>query len=95
MLIVGKKLISDMKESTLNKIKKYYDEHPFFENYRGWVIRIHSYKAKYLGTLTHYTCDVQPGLESCQATHIEMVREWIDKKISEGKTQKEDIWRIK
>ena len=58
MLIVGKKLIFDMKESTLNKIKKYYNEHLFFENYRGWVIRIHSCEAKYLGTLTHYTCDV-------------------------------------
>ena len=84
-----------MKESTLNKIRKYYNEHPFFENYRGWVIRIHSWETKYLGQLTNYTCDVQPGLESCQATHIEMVRNWIDEKIKEGKTQKEDIWRVK
>jgi len=84
-----------MRESTLNKIRKYYNEHPFFENYRGWVIRIHSFKDKYLGTLIHYTCDVQPGLESCQATHIDLVHDWIDKKIKEGKFQKEDIWRIK
>ena len=67
-----------MKKLTLQeKIKKYYDEHP--------------YVAKYLGTLTNYTCDVRVGSESCQATHIEMIRDWIDKKIEEGKVQKEDI----
>lgn len=77
--------------SLQDKINKYYKEHPFFENYRGWKIRLHRSEDKYLGTLWFYTCDVQPGLESCQATHIEMVREWIDKKIEEGKIQKEDI----
>ena len=83
-----------MRESTLNKIKKYYDEHTYVETYRGWVIRKYSWEVKYLGILTQYTCDVQPGLESCQATHLHLVREWIDKKIEEGKIQKEDIWRI-
>ena len=77
--------------SLQDKINKYYNEHPFFENYRGWKIRLHRIKDKYLGTLCFYTCDIQPGLESCQATHIEMVREWVDKKIKEGKIQKEDI----
>ena len=80
-----------MTEKFKERVKKYYDEHPYVETYRGWVIRKHSWEAKYLGVLTNYTCDVQPGLESCQATHIELVREWIDKKIKEGKTQKEDI----
>ena len=81
-----------MKKLTLQeKIKKYYDEHPYVETYRGWVIRKHSWEAKYLGTLTNYTCDARVGSESCQATHIEMIRDWIDKKIEEGKVQKEDI----
>lgn len=74
-----------------DKIKKYYKEHPFFENYRGWNIRRYRKDDKYLGTFWFYTCDVRVGLESTEATHIEMVREWIDKKIEEGKIQQEDI----
>ena len=73
------------------KIKKYYDEHPYVETYRGWVIRKYSYETKYLGILTDYTCDVRPGVESCQSTHIEDIRNLIDQKIKEGKVQKEDI----
>lgn len=81
------------KKLTLQeKINKYYKEHPFIEEYRGWKIRLHRFKDKYMKKdLYYYTCDVQVGLESCQATHIEMVREWIDQKIKEGKVQKEDI----
>ena len=74
--------------------KKYYDEHPLVEIYKGWNIRKYSWKAKYIGILTNYTCDVQPGVESCQATHIEQVREWINEKIKEGKIQKEDTDKI-
>ena len=73
------------------KIKKYYDEHPYVETYKGWVIRKHSCEHKYLGKMTNYTCDVRVGVESCQATRIEDIREWIDQKIKEGKVQKEDI----
>lgn len=74
--------------------KKYYDERPLVEVHKGWNIRKYSWEAKYLGTLTNFICDVRPGLESCQATDIEMVREWINDKIKEGKTQKEDTDRI-
>lgn len=71
--------------------KKYYDERPLVEVYKGWNIRKYSWKAKYLGTLTNFICDVQPGLESCQSTNIEMVREWIDEKIKEGKNRKKTL----
>ena len=74
-----------------DKINKYYKEHPYVEKYKGWIIRKNSWEDRYLGILTFYTCDVTVGGESCQATHIEMVREWVDKKIEEGKIQKEDI----
>ena len=83
------------KLSLKDKINKYYKEHPFFESYKGWVIRIHRVDHKYLGSQYYYTCDVKVGVESCQATHIELVREWIDTKINEGKTQKEDIYLLK
>ena len=83
-----------MRASTLNKIKKYYDEHPYYETYRGWVIRKHVYETKYLGLITTYTCDVYVGGESCSANNIEMVREYIDEKIKEGKVQKEDYHYI-
>ena len=42
-----------------DKIKKYYREHTFFENYRGWNIRLHRAYNKYLGVLWYYTCDVR------------------------------------
>ena len=74
-----------------DKIKKYYREHTFFENYRGWNIRLHRAYNKYLGVLWYYTCDVRVGLESVMSPQINMVREWIDEKINEGKTQQEDI----
>lgn len=78
-------------EKVSDKIKKYYREHTFFENYRGWNIRLHRVDDKYLGTLWYYTCDVRVGLESVMSSQINMVREWIDQKIEEGKTQQEDI----
>ena len=74
-----------------DKIKKYYKEHPFFENYRGWNIRLHRVDDKYLGTLWYYTCDVRVGVESVMASYPDMVIEWIDEKINEGKIQQEDI----
>lgn len=81
-----------MRKLTIQeKINKYYKEHPFFEEYRGWKIRLHRSDDKYLGTLWYFTCDVRPGVESCTATHVEMVRDWIDQKINEGKIQQEDI----
>lgn len=83
-----------MSPKVLAKIKKYYDEHPYYETYRGWIIRKHEYEAKYLGTLVSYTCDVYVGGESCSATHVHLVKEWIDKKIEEGKVQKEDYYLI-
>lgn len=79
------------KLSVQEKINKYYKNHPLVEIYKGWKIRKTTYNAKYLGLLTNYICDVQVGVESCQSTHIQMVRDWIDKKIKEGKIQKEDI----
>ena len=78
-------------EKVSDKIKKYYREHTFCENYRGWNIRLHRVDDKYLGTLWYYTCDVRVGLESVMSSQINMVREWIDQKIEEGKTQQEDI----
>ena len=30
------------------KIKKYYDNHPYFETYKGWVIRKFAYPTKYI-----------------------------------------------
>ena len=83
------------KLTFLEKVEKYYKEHSFFEKYRGWIIRLNRHDDRYLGILWYYTCDVQVGVESCSATHIEMVREWIDKKIEEGKIQKEDIYLLK
>lgn len=74
-----------------DKIKKYYKEHPFFENYRGWNIRLHRVDDKYLGTFWFYTCDVRVGVESVISPRLDMVREWIDEKINEGKIQEEDI----
>ena len=79
------------KLTSNDKIKKYYDEHPYVETYKGWVIRKYSWETKYLGTSTVFTCDVYVGGESCWATQIEMVRNWIDEKIKECKVQKEDI----
>lgn len=79
------------KLSVKEKVQKYYNEHPLVEVYKGWNIRKYSWEARYLGTLTNYTCDVKPGVESCQASTIEFVREWIDQKIKEGKIQKEDL----
>ena len=79
------------KKSVQEKIDKYYKEHPYVETYKGWKIRRHTHYAKYLGQITNYTCDVQPGLESCMSSSIQIVRDWIDKKIKEGKIQKEDI----
>ena len=79
------------KLSLQEKINKYYENHPLVEIYKGWKIRKNTYNTKYLGVLTNYTCDVQVGVESCMSTNIQMVREWIDKKIKEGKIQKEDI----
>ena len=80
-----------MKISLQEKINRYYNNHPFFEEYRGWVIRTTKTDDKYLGTLTYHTCDVQPGVKSCTATHVELVREWVDEQIKLGLTQKEDI----
>lgn len=77
------------------KIKKYYDNHPYFETYKGWVIRKFAYPTKYLGILVYYTCDVRPGVESCKANHIDMIYDWVDQKIKEGKIQKEDIYESK
>ena len=79
------------RKSVQEKIDKYYKEHPLVEIYKGWKIRKNTYYTKYLGKIINYTCDVQPGVESCQSTSIQMVRDWIDKKIKEGKIQKEDI----
>ena len=84
-----------MSPKVLAKIKKYYDSHPYYETYRGWVIRKHEYEAKYLGTLVSYTCDVYVGGPSCFCTHVESVREWIDEKISQGYIQNEDYHYVK
>lgn len=78
-------------EKVSDKIKKYYREHTFFENYKGWNIRLHRVDNKYLGVLWYYTCDVKVGLESVMSLQLNMVREWIDQKIEEGKIQQEDI----
>lgn len=92
MHIVGKKFILTMRESTKLKIKKYYDLHPYHSTYKGWVIRTYIINHKYFGPKTYFTCDVRVGVESCQATHLNLVYEWIEEKIKENKIQKEDIW---
>ena len=78
-------------ETFSDKIKTYYREHTFFEHYRGWNSRLHRVDDKYLGVFWYYTCDVRVGLESVMSPQIDIVREWIDEKINEGKTQQEDI----
>lgn len=80
-----------IKLTIQEKINKYYKEHPFFEEYCGWKIRLNRSENKYLGTIWYFTCDVRPGAESCISTNVEMIRDWIDQKINEGKTQQEDI----
>lgn len=72
------------------KMEKYLKEHPLFEEYRGWKIRLHKWEAKWLGTQYSYTVDVRVGVESCMASTIEQAREFIDEKIKEGKIQQED-----
>ena len=46
---------------------------------------------KYCGDQLFYTVDVRVGIESCMASTIEFAREFIDKKIKEGKVQQEDF----
>ena len=72
------------------RMKKYYAEHPLCEVYRGWNIRMHTYESRWLGTQTEYTVDVRVGVESCSASTIEWARQFVDKKIAEGKIQRED-----
>ena len=41
-----------MRKLTIQeKINKYYKEHPFFEEYCGWKIRLNCSENKYLGTI--------------------------------------------
>ena len=80
-----------MKRKLTEKIEKYHKEHPFFEEYKGWKIRLHRYEDKYFGTQYVYTVDVKVGVESCIATTLEQAREFIDEKIKEGKIQEEDF----
>ena len=65
------------------KINKYYKEHPLVEIYNEWKIR------KNKDGL--FTCDLRVGVESCQSNNLDMVKEWIDLKIKQGKIQKEYI----
>ena len=74
--------------------KKYYDERPIIKKYKGWNIRkIKSeYYEKYYQKIAYdYICEVRPGVESIRCENIKWIYDWIDKKIKEGKYQKEYI----
>ena len=72
-------------------MEKYYAARPVIENYKGWNIRTYTFECRYLGTIIDYIVDVRVGVESCLANTIEQARQYIDEKIKEGKTQREDI----
>lgn len=75
--------------------KKYYDERPLVEVYKGWNIRKTEYQSKYYsGTFFDYICDVRPGVESIRCNNLNRIKEWIDQKIKEGKVQQEDTDKI-
>jgi hypothetical protein len=87
-----------MKKLTLKeKIKKYYNEHPYIETYRGWVIRkrVQEYRLPITKEIFHidtfYCCDVTPGWKSIESTEYKDVLVWIDEQIELGLVQKEDI----
>lgn len=75
--------------------KKYYDERPLEEVYKGWKIRKYEYQGRYYHKpFFDYVCDVRPGVESIQCNSLIMVKDWIDQKIKEGKVQQEDTDKI-
>ena len=80
------------KKLTLaEKKEKYIQEHPFYEEYRGWKIRTYKLIDRYFGPQLFYTVDVRVGIESCMASTIEQAKQFIDQKIKEGKHQQEDF----
>lgn len=75
--------------------KKYYEDRPVIEIYKGWKIRKHEYQGKYYQkTFFDYICDVRPGVESIRCANLQRIKEWIDQKIKEGKIQREDTDKI-
>jgi hypothetical protein len=79
-----------MENKLKQRIEKYFSNHPLYEEYKGWKIRLYKWETKWFGTQYSYTVDVRVGVESCMASTIEQAREFIDEKIKEGKTQQED-----
>lgn len=86
-----------ISERLKSKIKKYYDERPFYDTYRGWTIRkrVQDYRLPLSKEIFHtdifYCCDVAPGYKSIEATLYVEVLKWIDKQIELGENQREDI----
>ena len=71
------------------KQEKYNEKYPIVASYKGWVIRSFVMKHRFLGEITYYICNVKIGLESYQSSFINLIQNWIDEKIKEGKTQNE------
>ena len=75
------------KLTITEKREKYLKENPFFEDYRGWTIRMCELDDKYFGPQKFYRVDVRIGVETCLASTLDFAHEFIDKKIKEGKIQ--------
>ena len=71
------------------KQEKYNEKYPIVASYKGWVIRSFVMNHRFFGEITYYICNVKIGLESYQSSFINLIQEWIDEKIKEGKTQNE------
>ena len=80
--------------------KRYYDERPLYDTYRGWNIRkrVQEYRTPITNEIFHtdifYCCDVRPGCKSIESTLFEDVLKWINEQIELGLEQKEDIDKI-
>ena len=71
------------------KQEKYNEKYHIVASYKGWVIRSLVMNHRFLGEITYYICNVKIGLESYQSSFINLIQNWIDEKIKEGKTQNE------